>query len=90
MRRTVQFGHLPTIPILTVWLAAALGQLGRIDEAGQALENWREMDSNPRFRSVAEGPMVRRLSAGGGWIRTSGTADDARLLADPEPLCHAS
>src|SRR5580693_4300410 len=23
-----------------------------------------------------------RLSAGGGWIRTSGTADDARLLAD--------
>src|ERR1700731_2948097 len=25
---------------------------------------------------------VRRLTAGGRWIRTSGTADDARLLAD--------
>ncbi|HJY49306.1 MAG TPA: ATP-binding cassette domain-containing protein, partial [Stellaceae bacterium] len=30
------------------------------------------------------GKQVRtRLSAGGRWIRTSGTADDARLLADP-------
>src|SRR5712671_3530134 len=27
---------------------------------------------NPRFRSAAEGPMVRRLSAGGRWIRTLG------------------
>jgi adenylate cyclase len=38
MRRTVQFGHLPTIPILTVGSPRPLGQLGQIDEAGQALE----------------------------------------------------
>src|SRR4029077_13729460 len=31
---------------------------------------------------ISGGPRVRRLAAGGRWIRTSGTADDARLLAD--------
>jgi hypothetical protein len=31
---------------------------------------------------LGTGTEVRRLPAGGRWIRTSGTADDARLLAD--------
>src|SRR6202040_1612211 len=32
--------------------------------------------------STERKPGLHRLSAGGRWIRTNGTADDARLLAD--------
>jgi hypothetical protein len=35
-----------------------------------------------RLRPFPESHVRTRLSAGGRWIRTSGTADDARLLAD--------
>jgi hypothetical protein len=45
---------------------------------------WRQRARAARSdtRTTREGPKVCRLPAGGRWIRTSGTADDARLLAD--------
>src|SRR5258707_10461442 len=45
----------------------------RAHRGSHRIRRWRGGDSNPRFRSAAEGPMVRRLPAGGRWIRTIGT-----------------
>src|SRR5580704_939655 len=46
---------------------------------------WRGRDPNPRFRSAAEGPMVRRLSAGGRWIRTFSTAARKSAISEASP-----
>jgi hypothetical protein len=47
------------------------------DHLGRLLGRWRPRPPSPnRISSIAQGPKVRRLPAGGEWIRTSSSARD--------------
>src|SRR5580704_17785985 len=57
---------------------------GRVARAFRAARDRQAVPQGPhrRLRESRRHQVRIGLFAGGGWIRTSGTADDARLLAD--------